>query len=171
MTFLPTTAPSAPAAPEMTSPASPLGGPVKIWTDGSCQPNPGAGGWAAILQGPGGDEREISGAEADTTNNRMELRAAIEALKALRRPCRVTVIADSEYVAVGMAVRVPKWLASGWRIASGKPVQNADLWRELLAAAAPHEVEWRWVRGHAGDAMNARVDALADAARERLDRR
>jgi len=152
------------------APAPELGGPVKIWTDGSCRPNPGAGGWAAILQGPNGAERPIKGSEPDTTNNRMELRAAIQGLKALKRPCRVTVIGDSEYVSLGMTAWVPKWIAAGWRTAKGRPVENRDLWEELVAAAGPHDVTWQWTRGHASDAMNNRADALANAAREKMAR-
>lgn len=165
-----TTPPTIEAADLSVRAATELGGPVEIWTDGSCRPNPGTGGWAAILKGADGREKAIKGAEADTTNNRMELRAAIEGLKALNRPCRVTVIGDSEYVSRGMTAWVPNWIASGWRNAKGKRVENRDLWEELVAAAGPHTVTWRWTRGHAGDAMNERADALASTARERFIR-
>lgn len=140
---------------------------IEIWTDGSCRPNPGPGGWAAILRNAEGRTREVSGREADTTNNRMELRAAIAGLEALKRPARVTVYADSEYVVRGMTLWLPRWKRCRWRTAKGKPVVNADLWGRLAAAAEGHEVAWRWTQGHAGDPMNARADALANAARER----
>lgn len=151
-----------------TTTAPSLGGPIEIWTDGSCRPNPGPGGWAAIMRNSAGREKRISGAEHDTTNNRMELLAAIRALEVLSRPRLVTMHLDSEYVFLGITARLAKWKADGWRTADGKPVKNADLWRRLEEATARHEVTWRWVRGHAGDTMNERVDALANAARERL---
>jgi ribonuclease HI len=109
----------------------------------------------------------LSGAELLTTNNRMELTAAIQALEALKRPCRVTLHADSEYVVRGMTLWLPRWQLDGWRNAKGRPVENPDLWRRLVAAAGPHEVDWRWTRGHAGNAMNERVDRLANVARGR----
>lgn len=140
---------------------------VEIWTDGGCRPNPGPGGWAAILR-YGEAERELSGAERETTNNRMELTAAIEALSALKRPCRVVLHTDSEYLRNGITRWIAGWLRNNWRTSAKDPVANMALWQRLLEAAAPHEVEWRWVRGHAGDAMNERVDRLATAARERM---
>jgi ribonuclease HI len=139
---------------------------VEIWTDGGCKPNPGPGGWAAILRF-GALERELSGAEAETTNNRMELTAAIMALEALKRPCRVLLHTDSEYVRSGMERWVKGWVRNSWRNAARQPVANMALWQRLLAAAAAHEIEWRWVRGHAGDAMNERADQLATRARDR----
>jgi ribonuclease HI len=141
--------------------------PVEIWTDGGCRPNPGPGGWAAILR-VGKAEREISGAASATTNNRMELTAAAEALEALKHPCRVILHTDSQYLQLGITTWRAGWVRRKWRTADGKPVLNQDLWQRLLAAAAPHRIEWRWVRGHATDEMNLRADALATAARERL---
>jgi ribonuclease HI len=141
---------------------------VEIWTDGGCRPNPGPGGWAAILRF-GDVERELSGAEAATTNNRMELTAAATALEALRRPCRVVLHTDSEYLRNGITRWHTGWVRKGWRNAAGDPVANMDLWRRILDAAKAHEIEWKWVRGHAGDAMNERADRLATAARRQLD--
>ena len=138
---------------------------VQIWTDGGCKPNPGPGGWGAILLFRGG-EREMSGAEAATTNNRMELTAAATALEALTRPCRVVLRTDSEYVRNGITRWHTGWVRRNWRNASGDPVANMDLWRRLLDAAKPHSIEWLWVRGHSGDVMNERVDVLATQARE-----
>jgi ribonuclease HI len=140
---------------------------VEIWTDGGCKPNPGPGGWAAILK-HGATEKELSGADATTTNNRMELTAACNALEALKRPCRVTLHTDSEYLRNGMERWVKGWVRNNWRNAARDPVANYELWQRLLAAAAPHEVDWRWVRGHSGDPMNERADALATAARRTL---
>ena len=139
---------------------------VEVWTDGGCKPNPGPGGWAAILR-YGGTERELSGADPATTNNRMELTAAINALEALKRPCRVVLHTDSEYVRNGVTRWVTGWVRNNWRNAARDPVANMELWQRLLAAAKPHQVEWKWVRGHAGDAMNERADKLATAARTR----
>ena len=141
---------------------------VEIWTDGGCRPNPGRGGWAAILRYRG-VERELSGADTATTNNRMELTAAAAALEALTRPSHVVLHTDSEYVKNGITRWHTGWVRRNWRNAAGDPVANMDLWRRLLDAAAPHEIEWRWVRGHAGDAMNERADVLATQAREVLD--
>jgi ribonuclease HI len=141
------------------------GAAVEIWTDGGCKPNPGPGGWAALLRFRG-HERVISGADPATTNNRMELIAAAAALEALTRPSRVVLHTDSEYVRNGITRWHAGWVRRNWRNASGDPVANIELWQRLLTAAAPHQVEWRWVRGHAGDAMNERVDQLATAARE-----
>jgi ribonuclease HI len=139
--------------------------PVMIWTDGGCKPNPGPGGWGAVLTFRG-RERELSGAEPATTNNRMELTAAAAALEALTRPCRVILHTDSEYVKNGVTRWSSGWVRKNWRTASGDPVANMDLWQRLLAAAKPHQIEWLWVRGHSGDPMNDRVDMLATAARE-----
>ena len=140
---------------------------VEIWTDGGCKPNPGPGGWAAILRFRG-RERELSGAEAQTTNNRMELTAAAAALETLTRPCRVVVHTDSEYVRNGITRWHTGWVRRNWRNSAGDPVANMDLWRRLLDAAAKHEIDWRWIRGHAGDINNERADRLATAARESL---
>jgi ribonuclease HI len=142
---------------------------VEAWTDGGCKPNPGPGGWAAILRYRG-NERELSGGAPDTTNNRMELTAAAAALEALTRPCRVIVHTDSEYLRLGITRWHAGWVRRNWRNAAGDPVANMDLWRRVLDAAARHEVDWRWVRGHAGDSMNERADRLATAAREAIAR-
>ncbi len=139
---------------------------VEVWTDGGCKPNPGPGGWAAILRF-GGTERELSGAEAQTTNNRMELTAAAAALEALKRPCKVVLHTDSEYVRNGVTKWHTGWVRRNWRNAAGDPVANMDLWRRVLDAAKVHEVEWKWVRGHSGNVMNERADVLATAAREK----
>ena len=139
---------------------------VEIWTDGACSGNPGPGGYGAILRF-GDHEKEISGGEAATTNNRMELRAAIAALEALTRPCAVTLHTDSQYLRNGVTQWIGAWKARGWRTADRKPVKNVDLWQRLEAATERHEIDWRWVRGHAGDVMNERVDALARGALER----
>jgi len=136
---------------------------VEIFTDGACSGNPGPGGWGAILRYRG-VEREISGGENPTTNNRMELMAAIAALEALTRPCAVRLYTDSQYVRDGITKWLPSWKARGWRTADKKPVKNVDLWQRLDLAAAPHRVEWHWVRGHAGHPENERADALARAA-------
>ena len=138
---------------------------VEIWTDGGCKPNPGPGGWAAILRFKG-RERELSGYEAATTNNRMELTAAAAALEALTRPCIVTVHTDSEYLKNGITRWHTGWVRRNWRNAAGDPVANMDLWRRILDAAKPHEITWKWVRGHTGEPMNERADMLATAARE-----
>ena len=136
---------------------------VEIFTDGSCLGNPGPGGWAALLR-MGEQEREIQGCAGATTNNRMELTAVIEALQVLKRPCRVTIMTDSEYVRRGMTEWLANWRRRNWRTAAGKPVANRDLWEVLAEAIAAHEIEWRWVRGHAGHAENERVDKAARAA-------
>ena len=133
---------------------------VAIWTDGACSGNPGPGGWGAILR-TGGREKELCGGEAPTTNNRMELMAAIAALEALNRPCRVELHTDSQYVRGGVTAWIDNWKRNGWRTADKKPVKNDDLWRWLDEAAQRHEIDWRWVKGHAGDEMNERADALA----------
>jgi len=135
---------------------------VKIWTDGACSGNPGPGGYGAILQF-GERERELSGGESATTNNRMELMAAIVALEALTRPCAVDLHTDSQYVRNGVTQWIAGWKARGWKTADRKPVKNVELWRRLEEASERHEVEWHWVRGHAGDEMNERADALARA--------
>ncbi len=140
---------------------------VKLITDGACKGNPGPGGWACLLR-YGRYKREMWGSEPLTTNNRMELMAAIRALEALKRPCRVLLHTDSEYVRNGVTRWVKGWVRNNWRNSAKDPVANMELWQRLLAAAARHEVEWRWVRGHAGDPMNERADRLATAARERL---
>jgi ribonuclease HI len=135
---------------------------VKIWTDGACSGNPGPGGYGAILQF-GEREKELSGGEPATTNNRMELMAAIVALEALTRPCAVDLHTDSQYVRNGVTQWLAGWKARGWKTADRKPVKNVELWRRLEEASERHEVEWHWVRGHAGDEMNERADALARA--------
>ena len=137
-------------------------GRVKIWTDGACSGNPGPGGYGAILQF-GEREKELSGGESATTNNRMELMAAIVALEALTRPCAVDLHTDSQYVRNGVTQWIAGWKARGWKTADRKPVKNVELWRRLEEASERHEVEWHWVRGHAGDEMNERSDALARA--------
>ena len=137
-------------------------GRVKIWTDGACSGNPGPGGYGAILQF-GEREKELSGGESATTNNRMELMAAIVALEALTRPCAVDLHTDSQYVRNGVTQWLAGWKARGWKTADRKPVKNVELWRRLEEASERHEVEWHWVRGHAGDEMNERADALARA--------
>ena len=133
---------------------------VVIYTDGACSGNPGPGGWGAILMS-GDHTREICGGEADTTNNRMELMAAIAALEALKRPCTVELYTDSQYLRQGISEWLAGWKARGWRTASKAPVKNEDLWRRLDAARARHDVKWLWVKGHAGHPLNERADALA----------
>ena len=140
---------------------------VEIWTDGGCKPNPGPGGWAAILHFRG-HERELSGNHPTSTNNRMELTAAAEALEALKRRCQVVLHTDSEYLRNGITRWHQGWVRRNWRSSTGDPVANMDLWRRILDAAARHEIDWRWIRGHAGDPMNERADRLATEARERL---
>jgi ribonuclease HI len=134
---------------------------VEIWTDGACKGNPGPGGWGALLR-HGRHEKELFGGEPETTNNRMELTGVIEALKALKRPCHVIVHTDSQYVQKGMSEWLPNWKRRGWLTTEKKPVRNADLWQQLDALIGQHQVEWRWVRGHAGDPGNERADALAN---------
>ena len=135
---------------------------VEIFTDGACKGNPGPGGWGAILRS-NGKERELSGGEPLTTNNRMELMAAIEALKALKKPCRVQLYTDSNYVRDGITKWIHGWRRNGWKTADRKPVKNAELWQALLDACEPHRIEWHWVKGHAGHPENERADALACA--------
>lgn len=136
---------------------------VLIFTDGACSGNPGPGGWGAILRS-GETEKELSGAEALTTNNRMELMAAIAALEALKKPCRVTLTTDSNYVKDGVTKWIHGWKKNGWRTSDKKPVKNEDLWKRLDTAQAQHQIKWEWVKGHAGHPENERADALARAA-------
>lgn len=136
---------------------------VEIFTDGACKGNPGPGGWGALLR-MGHHEKELTGSEAATTNNRMELLAAIRALEALKEPCRVTLHTDSKYVLDGITKWVFGWQRNGWKTADRKPVKNGDLWQSLVGAARPHSVEWVWVRGHDGHPENERVDRLASDA-------
>ena len=135
---------------------------VIIHTDGACKGNPGPGGWGAVLQAGGGHEKELWGGEANTTNNRMELMAAIMALEALKRPCRVELHTDSKYVMQGITEWMRGWKARGWVTADKKPVKNAELWQRLDAARLRHDVKWRWVKGHAGHELNERADGLAN---------
>jgi ribonuclease HI len=143
---------------------------VEIFTDGACSGNPGPGGWGAILR-YGSVEKELAGGEPQTTNNRMEMMAAIAGLEALNRPCKVRLYTDSQYLRDGITRWLSNWKARGWRTAAKTPVKNLDLWQRLEQAAAPHEIEWHWVRGHSGHPENERADALAraglDAARSR----
>ena len=140
---------------------------VEIHTDGACLGNPGPGGWGALLR-HGRTERVLSGGETHTTNNRMELMAAIMALEALKTACEVTLHTDSKYVQQGIGEWMPNWLRRNWKTSGGEPVKNQDLWMRLHAAAAPHQVDWRWVKGHAGHADNERVDLLARQAAEAM---
>ena len=137
--------------------------PVVIYTDGACKGNPGPGGWGALLNS-GGTSKEIFGGELGTTNNRMEIMAVIEALSALKRPCHVTLHLDSEYVLKGITEWIHGWKARGWRTAAKAPVKNVDLWQRLdaVVSTSGHQIDWRWVRGHAGDPGNERADALAN---------
>jgi ribonuclease HI len=142
---------------------------VTIFTDGACSGNPGPGGWGAILIS-GAHEREICGGEPATTNNRMELMAAIQALETLKRPCKVELHTDSQYVRKGITEWIGGWKARGWKTADKKPVKNDDLWKRLDAARARHEVDWRWVKGHNGHELNERADGLANKGmREMLE--
>ena len=136
---------------------------VQIFTDGACKGNPGPGGWGALLR-KGTTEKEMSGAEADTTNNRMEMTAAIEALSALKRPCSVDLYTDSKYLIDGITKWLPGWQKRGWKTADKKPVKNEDLWRRLASLNARHTITWHWVKGHSGHAENERVDKLASDA-------
>ncbi|MGI9387602.1 MAG: ribonuclease HI [Methyloligellaceae bacterium] len=135
-------------------------GPVEIFTDGACSGNPGPGGWGAIMR-IGDTEKELKGGEAETTNNRMELMAAIKALEALKRPCSVTLHTDSTYVKNGITDWIARWKRNGWRTAAKKPVKNAELWKRLEEALGPHKITWKWVKGHAGHPENERADQLA----------
>jgi ribonuclease HI len=136
---------------------------IVIYTDGACKGNPGPGGWGVLLSAAG-TEKELFGGELGTTNNRMELTAVIEALNALKRPCEVTLFLDSEYVRKGITEWIHGWKARGWKTAAKAPVKNVDLWQKLdaVVTSAGHKIEWRWVKGHAGDPGNERADALAN---------
>jgi ribonuclease HI len=136
---------------------------VDIFTDGACKGNPGPGGWGALLR-MGKHEKELTGSDLDTTNNRMEMQAVIEALNALIEPCEITLHTDSRYVIDGMTMWIDGWQKKGWVNASKKPVKNADLWHDLIEAAARHAIQWEWVRGHDGHPENERVDKLASDA-------
>ncbi len=138
-------------------------GKIEIFTDGACSGNPGPGGWGAILRA-GGHEKEISGGESATTNNRMEMMAAIRALESLKKPSAVVLHTDSRYVLDGITKWIKGWKAKGWKTADKKPVKNEDLWRALEEAASRHDVDWRWVRGHNDHVENERADALARGA-------
>ena len=137
--------------------------PVEIHTDGACKGNPGRGGWGVLLKS-GGSQKELFGGERETTNNRMELTAVIEALQALKRPCKVALYLDSEYVRKGITEWIHGWKARGWRTAAKQPVKNVELWQRLdaLVASSGHQIDWHWVKGHAGDPGNERADALAN---------
>jgi len=143
---------------------------VEIATDGACKGNPGPGGWGALIRS-GGTEKELSGGEKMTTNNRMELMAAIEGLRALKRPCRVTLSTDSRYVMDGLTKWIKGWQKNGWKTAAKQPVKNAELWQALLDAAKPHRIDWVWVKGHAGHPDNERCDKLASDAAVLASRR
>ncbi len=140
---------------------------IEIFTDGACSGNPGPGGWGAILRTKG-VEKELSGGEKDTTNNRMEMMAVIVALEALTRPCEVIVTTDSQYVMKGMMEWLPGWKKRNWLTAGKKPVKNVDLWQRMEKAAASHKLDWVWVRGHQGHVENERADQLAVTAREQI---
>ena len=140
-----------------------MGDKVRIYTDGACRGNPGPGGWAAILQ-YGDREKELYGAEPATTNNRMELMAAIRGLEALTRGCEVVLTTDSEYLRKGVTEWLPQWKRRGWKTAAKQPVKNQDLWERLERATARHRIEWEWIRGHSGHVENERADALANRA-------
>lgn len=142
--------------------------PSRAYTDGACRGNPGPGGWGVVLEAGGGAARELRGAAARTTNNRMELQAVIEALAALPAGAAVEVVTDSEYVMKGITAWIGNWKRNGWRTAGRKPVRNRDLWQNLDRLAAAREVAWRWVRGHSGVAGNERADALANQAIDEL---
>ena len=141
---------------------------VQIYTDGACKGNPGPGGWGAWLKS-GATEKELFGGELNTTNNRMELQAVIEGLGALKRPCKVTLYLDSQYVRMGITEWIRGWKAKGWRTSTKQPVKNVELWQQLdkLVAEGGHQIEWRWVRGHSGDVGNERADMLANKGVER----
>ena len=140
---------------------------VEIYTDGACKGNPGPGGWGAVLRFRG-NEKELYGGEKETTNNRMELMAAIRALETLTRPCRVLLTTDSQYVMKGITEWMANWKKRGWKTSSKQPVKNVDLWQRLDQALAPHQVEWEWVRGHTGHPENERADQLANKGIEEL---
>jgi ribonuclease HI len=140
---------------------------IEIYTDGACKGNPGKGGWGALLVA-GKNEKELFGGEKDTTNNRMELMAVIQALGALKRPCQITLHTDSQYVLKGITEWITGWKAKGWKTASKAPVKNVDLWQQLDAAREMHQIEWVWVKGHAGHAGNERADQLANRGVESI---
>lgn len=140
---------------------------VEIYTDGACRGNPGPGGWGAILRCEG-KERELYGGEKMTTNNRMEIQAAIEALNSLKHPCEVELTTDSQYLRKGITEWIEQWQRRGWRTSQKKPVKNRDLWQELLLAEEPHQISWHWVRGHTGHPENERADELANRAIDEL---
>ena len=140
---------------------------VVIYTDGACKGNPGPGGWGALLRSADGSEKELCGGELGTTNNRMEMMAVIEALGALKRPCVVVLHLDSQYVLKGMTEWLVGWKAKGWKTAAKQPVKNVDLWQRLDALVASHTIDWRWVKGHAGDPGNERADGLANQGVEK----
>jgi ribonuclease HI len=141
--------------------------PVELFTDGACKGNPGPGGWGALLR-YGDVEKELWGGESETTNNRMELMAVICGLEALKRPSRVIVTTDSQYVKNGITQWIHNWKRNGWKTSAKKPVKNADLWQRLDEAAGRHDIEWQWVRGHTGHAENERADALANRGIEEM---
>ena len=143
---------------------------IQVHTDGACLGNPGPGGWAALLR-YGAHEREVVGSEPDTTNNRMELMAAISALESLTEACAIDLHTDSQYVRQGITEWMPNWIRRNWKTAGGDPVKNRDLWERLHAATARHSIAWHWVKGHSGDPDNERVDALARAAAENVRER
>ncbi|MFZ6689845.1 ribonuclease HI [Undibacterium sp. SXout11W] len=140
---------------------------IEIYTDGACKGNPGVGGWGALLVA-GDKEKELCGGEKETTNNRMELMAVIQALGALKRPCHITLHTDSQYVLKGITEWITGWKAKGWKTASKAPVKNVDLWQALDAAQSTHKIEWRWVRGHTGHHGNERADQLANRGVEKV---
>jgi ribonuclease HI len=143
---------------------------VTIYTDGACKGNPGTGGWGVLLRAADGFEKELCGGERDTTNNRMEIMAVIQALSALKFPCQVNLYSDSQYVLKGISEWMPGWKARGWITADRKPVKNADLWKQLdeLVRQGGHTISWNWVRGHNGDPGNERADALANLGVEKV---
>lgn len=140
---------------------------IEIHTDGGCRGNPGPGGYAAVIRS-GGKRKEIVGTELDTTNNRMELRAAIAGLEALNRPCLVKMVTDSEYLRLGITEWLPRWIRNGWKTSNRKPVLNKDLWERLRDLSSSHRIEWSWVPGHSGDPENERCDQLVNEALDRL---
>jgi ribonuclease HI len=142
---------------------------VEIYTDGACKGNPGPGGWGAVMR-YGGAEKQLCGGEPDTTNNRMELMAAIKALETLNRPCEVVLTTDSQYVRQGITEWLAGWKRKGWKNSQNKPVKNADLWKRLDLAVQPHTIDWRWVKGHSGHPENELADQLANKGVEELSK-